>query len=1395
MNIFESRIVLIVFGVLFQLSSLVSSLPKPCPKFDVPYGRTKYKSRGRVIRISCYKGYNLIGERTLLCEKGKWDSDIPVCAKPGCTLPEARIPNGKVMSSYNHQIIRTVCEDGFELQGSPVIFCNGIVWNSTLPMCLGKPGVKACDFEGKDQFCGWYQTRSYLGWQIGHDPLENWVSYWAPDFDHTFGLGSFGHYIHMKARNELTPYPASGQLKSPVYRKPDNPHVCFQFWFHVDGEEAGDLKVFVNKELYWSKTQINRKLWQRGSFHFVVNTTYQIMIEATIPSIAVTVALDDLEVMENCTKVTDYVLGTASSCEGRCGDDGYVDDCSCDYDCQDVDNCCPDFGYFCPSFLNASETTVVTETSPITVQNPDIPITTMLPSEESGTVPTSSATLPDMGQTNSNPNQEGESTPPTGDQAESENDQNNPNQTQPVEAPTGDQPGSDTDQNSQNQAQPVEANPNQNRHTEASENTPNESDMNKNNQNKGQSQEEQTNDTATTGSDMKPNNGSSNKESEANTTDRPSQNTPDTKGDNNVEKTNDIVEHPPDSKNGDTDVTVDESNLSTKVSREDDVGSVTTENVEPTLKGDQDQRNNEMDNQKVIVQNKTADYDGNENKTQGVELTDRHFQIDLVPSNGRVNDTENNVTSLNNDETDFGYNESSYQNVRTKENRIKGSIKKGTVVYDSGEVPINSSDSKIDLSKARENAENSSHVGTDLNPAENGVQTRAYNTVVIQNKTLSELKNSTSDIDNINAAENNTTNELKPSGSNKENPMKSNTTALENSGTGESITAIDENDSLPINTRNDTNENLGGNNNQTNRNITKIILYKSSKNENSTGIAANSTQHSDISRVQIHINGQANGQTVVENVKMNELGKYKESTIARLKQINEHIGTVIAKRNNSTDNSIIPLTNKNATALHKLKHFITTIIDSHNNSTLQQNVDKGSTLNSSENNVQPIRSIDGNLSDATNHPSTIDPINSEQSSAQNPVRGITNSANTSLEEKPDKLKETNAKTTTAQFGQRINEDTSKTVNKDTPKSVHTITSDGANRNTDIESLDYKIIDPSQNKTYYGPIKVDSSGGTSEGGDEIVNSSQMNNFGRNRNYYSGHIYELGKVGSSENKTTDQVSNKNYNSVINIKSILDSEQYPSTKNMTSTLSTSDYTPSKTSPMTRRYFNFPLTRNRSLVTTPRPRLYVITRKNGTLKLNGTTSGKGILGVTVSKYPEWRKKYSTSNTTLSTSTSQSTTPKYYINLLKPVNTLCTNQSIGECGNQSNSGDIARSTDQKYKYTTSEVTTSGDIKNGHIVIQAASTKNESHDSYIQQSSFLSLANVASFILVLIAILLSMAAAYGLVQKYRRKRGDDTEIEYLTGDELLYFHTPSPHLRSHRNENSISESFDEGRGF
>lgn len=147
----------------------------------------------------------------------------------------------------------------------------------------------------------------------------------------------------------------------------------------------------------------------------------------------------------------------------------------------------------------------------------------------------------------------------------------------------------------------------------------------------------------------------------------------------------------------------------------------------------------------------------------------------------------------------------------------------------------------------------------------------------------------------------------------------------------ETATVINSNTSI-VNTSKSLNFETPINSSNLNRNFTKIILYKSSTNENSTNQNASGTLHTnDISRVQIHTNVQPNG-VFVENVKISNQEKYNESTIARLKIINEHITNVISKRNKTlAPNATSDGNENNATALHKLKHFITTIIDSHNN--------------------------------------------------------------------------------------------------------------------------------------------------------------------------------------------------------------------------------------------------------------------------------------------------------------------------------------------------------------------------------------------------------------------------------------------------------------------------------
>ncbi|KAI5700997.1 hypothetical protein M8J75_005103 [Diaphorina citri] len=950
MRLFESRTVLIVIGVLAQLSCLVSSLPKACPKFDVLYGRTRSRSRGRAMRITCNRGYNLIGERTLLCNKGKWDSEIPVCAKPGCPLPESRIPNGKVSSRYNHQIIRTVCEDGFEMQGSPIIFCNGIVWNDTLPVCLGKPGVKACDFEGKDQFCGWHQTRNMLTWQMGYDPLEAWVA-WGPDFDHTYGVGGFGHYIHMKGPTEATRYLTFGQLKSPTYRKPDNPDVCFQFWFHVYGEEAGDLKILVNREEVWKRQQINRKLWQRGSLHFVANSTYQITIEASVPSALVTVALDDLEVIENCTK-TDYaVLGTASSCEGRCGDDGTLDDCSCDYDCHEVDNCCPDLSFYCPNIALGTDTTVIMETSAVTSKG-DIPVTTFLPLVENETVasPSEETTLhPNIVDQNINQDQsqgveENQNINIIASQTPIDNNQENNNiekvyeNTEQVQEKINNSSGEKTEESSNKGS--VEEN--QNINVIASQ-TPVDNNQENNNIEVNQK-------------DINENIEHIQEKISNSTSQRTEDNFNNGIQENNLGNAG--------NENQEIDVPFDNINTTTSEQTSDNMqGTSSPSNVDTSLDTNQEKSPSERFIENSIASNKTF------------------YKLGVDRSN-------------QNDKTSFEYNGNVYQNFPQNKNRMRGSVKKSTVVYEEEENQLNPTQILSNETKTKEYAFEAITRGYQVIN-----NTKIDDPIIIQNTTIkdedqtlteqhSNLENVTIDTksqpcihinesiifsndtdlikENVDAINN------KQMESKLANTTKDEQNIVENNiGPSENETLVSKTNEM--NTENMTKSNNNENPSAFNRNFTKIILYKNFNYDNSSGTNASHIQHmNDISRVQIHTTVQSNGTQVVENVNMNDIGKYNETTIARLKQIHDHINNVItAKKNVTQAANASQVENNNATVLHKLKNFITNIIESHNNSKLltnnTENTETASNVSPTEQDTEELSSQMNRTLNVTHH--------------------------------------------------------------------------------------------------------------------------------------------------------------------------------------------------------------------------------------------------------------------------------------------------------------------------------------------------------------------------------------------------------------------------------------------
>lgn len=50
-----------------------------CPPVAIPRGRVRLRSRGRIAKYSCIRGYQVLGEKYSTCLRGRWDPPPPVC--------------------------------------------------------------------------------------------------------------------------------------------------------------------------------------------------------------------------------------------------------------------------------------------------------------------------------------------------------------------------------------------------------------------------------------------------------------------------------------------------------------------------------------------------------------------------------------------------------------------------------------------------------------------------------------------------------------------------------------------------------------------------------------------------------------------------------------------------------------------------------------------------------------------------------------------------------------------------------------------------------------------------------------------------------------------------------------------------------------------------------------------------------------------------------------------------------------------------------------------------------------------------------------------------------------------------------------------------------------------
>ncbi|XP_071129049.1 uncharacterized protein [Mytilus edulis] len=110
---------------------------------------TSYAS---IIRYDCNDGYELVGEPILFCQSdNQWSANLPSCIKLSCPLPE--IMNGQLSQStfpqYQQPIVVT-CEQGYNLNGTANLVCNENQTFGDLPTCdnidecTGSPCAQNC---------------------------------------------------------------------------------------------------------------------------------------------------------------------------------------------------------------------------------------------------------------------------------------------------------------------------------------------------------------------------------------------------------------------------------------------------------------------------------------------------------------------------------------------------------------------------------------------------------------------------------------------------------------------------------------------------------------------------------------------------------------------------------------------------------------------------------------------------------------------------------------------------------------------------------------------------------------------------------------------------------------------------------------------------------------------------------------------------------------------------------------------------------------------------------------------------------------------------------------------------------------------------------------------------
>ncbi|XP_014218104.1 uncharacterized protein LOC106646576 [Copidosoma floridanum] len=371
----------LIFVCLVQCASSVRNT-SDCPTpGGLKNGRIRARGRGRIIRYSCFSGYELVGNKYSTCIRGSWDTPTPICVSTRCSA--APVPQHAVVGEkYHGAILMYFCEPGYVLVGNAEIYCDGRQWNGTTPYCRDSNAIAptSCDFE-KEGLCWWEQDPKHDFDWIKHrfDTPSAHIGT-GPTHDHTLGAGNDGYYLYIEATGRLANDTA--RILSPLYNANLTDSGCFSFWYHMYGATIGTLNVYFKPEtektpkLVWSKNGNQGNQWHRGLFDLpTVNNSFQLIIEGVRGTSYVSdIAIDDLAILQgdecvvktailnNTTPAPDgdevEVFNAMQSCRDRCvntltettpSSELYTspDACQCTLDCADTSSCCPDYSEYC----------------------------------------------------------------------------------------------------------------------------------------------------------------------------------------------------------------------------------------------------------------------------------------------------------------------------------------------------------------------------------------------------------------------------------------------------------------------------------------------------------------------------------------------------------------------------------------------------------------------------------------------------------------------------------------------------------------------------------------------------------------------------------------------------------------------------------------------------------------------------------------------------------------------------------------------------------------------------------------------------------------------------------------------------------------------------------------